>query len=94
MLDSLSRLEAITEKRLTEIADYEQRMDDLMLDYQRNQIARMRKGLCSDEACVIYSEILMDIESIGDHILSIGEVLVQASASKTTVDMEQEAYAR
>ena len=94
VLDSLSRLEAITEKRLTEIADYEQRMDDLTLDYQRNQIARMRKGLCSDEACVIYSEILMDIESIGDHILSIGEVLVQASASKTTVDMEQEAYAR
>ena len=94
VLDSLSRLEAITEKRLTEIADYEQRMDELTLDYQRNQIARMRKGLCSDEACVIYSEILMDIESIGDHILSIGEVLVQASASKTTVDMEQEAYAR
>ncbi|WP_133967488.1 Na/Pi cotransporter family protein [Eubacterium limosum] len=94
VLDSLSRLEAITEKRLTEIADYEQRMDDLTLDYQRNQIARMRKGLCSDEACVVYSEILMDIESIGDHILSIGEVLVQASASKTTVDMEQEAYAR
>lgn len=94
VLDSLSRLEAITEKRLTEIADYEQRMDDLTLDYQRNQIARMRKGLCSDEACVIYSEILMDIESIGDHILSIGEVLVQASASKTTVDTEQEAYAR
>lgn len=94
VLDSLSRLEAITEKRLTEIADYEQRMDDLTLDYQRNQIARMRKGLCSDEACVIYSEILMDIESIGDHILSIGEVLVQASVSKTTVDVEQEAYAR
>ncbi|WP_195269069.1 Na/Pi cotransporter family protein [Eubacterium sp. 1001713B170207_170306_E7] len=94
VLDSLSRLEAITEKRLAEIADYEQEMDDLTLEYQRNQMARMKKGCCSDEACVIYSEILMDIESIGDHILSIGEVLVQASSKGTAVDAGQEVYAR
>lgn len=92
VLDSLSRLEAITEEKLAEIADYEQKMDDLALNYQRNQMARMRKGICSDEGCVIYSEILLDIESIGDHILNIGEVLVQANASETAV--VQEAYVR
>lgn len=92
VLDSLSRLEAITEEKLAEIADYEQKMDDLALNYQRNQMARMRKGICSDEGCVIYSEILLDIESIGDHILNIGEVLVQANASETAV--VQGAYVR
>ena len=92
VLDSLSRLEAITEEKLAEIADYEQKMDDLALNYQRNQMARMRKGICSDEGCVIYSEILLDIESIGDHILNIGEVLVQANTSETAV--VQEAYVR
>lgn len=92
VLDSLSRLEAITEEKLAEIADYEQKMDDLALNYQRNQMARMRKGICSDEGCVIYSEILLDIESIGDHILNIGEVLVQANAPETAV--VQEAYVR
>ena len=38
-----------------------------------NQMRRMREGACSDEACIIYSELLTDFERIGDHALNIAE---------------------
>ena len=36
---------------------------------------RMHQGQCSDEACVLYSEMLTDFERIGDHILNVGQAL-------------------
>ncbi len=42
---------------------------------------RMRTGKCSDEGCVIYSEMLTDFERIGDHILNIGEEMAEATST-------------
>lgn len=33
----------------------------------------MRDGICSEEACVLYSELLTDFERVGDHVLNIGQ---------------------
>ena len=37
----------------------------------------MRSGECSDEACIIYSELLTDFERIGDHVLNIAQEMAQ-----------------
>ena len=35
----------------------------------------MKEGTCSNEACVLYSEMLTDFERIGDHVLNLGQQL-------------------
>ena len=58
---------------LTKVSSLEQRIDDMTEEYRRNQLKRMRKGICSDEACIIFSELLTDFERIGDHALNIAQ---------------------
>jgi phosphate:Na+ symporter len=58
-----------------EVAALEQKIDDMTSQFRRNHLERMRAGECSDEACIIYSELLTDFERIGDHVLNIGEEL-------------------
>ena len=47
-------------------------------DFRREQLGRMRTGVCSDEACILFSELLTDFERIGDHVLNIAEELTKA----------------
>ena len=62
-----------TAKWLSEIAAMEQQIDDMTREYREKHLERMRQGKCSEEACVLYSELLTDFERIGDHILNIGQ---------------------
>ena len=59
----------------TEICALEQQIDDLTVQFRRNHISRMRSSECSEETCVLYSELLTDFERIGDHVLNIGQEL-------------------
>ena len=63
---------------LSAVAQMEQKIDDMTDDFRRAQIQRMRDGLCDQEACIIYSELLTDFERIGDHVLNIAEELTKA----------------
>ena len=63
---------------LSTVAQMEQKIDDMTDDFRRAQIQRMRDGLCDQEACIIYSELLTDFERIGDHVLNIAEELTKA----------------
>ena len=58
---------------LSDVAALEQRIDDMTTQYRRNQLERMRGGKCSEEACILYSELLTDFERIGDHVLNIAQ---------------------
>ena len=55
------------------VAKAEQKIDDMTDQYRINQLERMKTGICSGEACVIYSEMLTDFERLGDHMLNIAE---------------------
>ena len=73
--DLVCAKERITVDRLSEIAATEQKIDDMTEAFRKNQIDRMKVKPCSDEACILYSEMLTDFERIGDHILNIGQAL-------------------
>lgn len=68
----LSR-DADTAKWLSKIAAMEQQIDDMTVSYRENHLGRMRSGLCSEEGCILFSEMLTDFERIGDHILNIAQ---------------------
>ena len=74
-MEKLYPMEPANVGELTDISALEQKIDDMTEMYRKNQIERMHQGLCSDEACVLYSEMLTDFERIGDHILNVGQAL-------------------
>lgn len=63
---------------LVDVAQIEQKIDDMTDQYRRDQLIRMRDGVCSDEACILYSELLTDFERIGDHVLNIAQELTKS----------------
>lgn len=58
---------------LQEVEDLEEEIDTMTDSYRSEHLARMQQGKCSEEACILYSELLTDFERIGDHILNIAE---------------------
>ena len=72
-MDVLEKLQVGQTFNIHEVEMIEQKIDDMTEEYRNNQLGRMQVGVCSDEACVLYSEMLTDFERIGDHILNIGQ---------------------
>ena len=89
--EELAKMKEITEKAidkvlhreddmtiwLSDIAAMEQQIDDMTRSYRETHLERMRKGLCNEEGCVLYSELLTDFERIGDHVLNIAQAITK-----------------
>lgn len=73
--------EAGNQAWLDQVAQLEQTIDDMTDSFRREQLVRMRNGVCSDEACILYSELLTDFERIGDHVLNIAQELTKAQTA-------------
>ncbi len=58
---------------LKEVEELEEQIDDMTDSYRTEHLVRMKEGKCSEEACILYSELLTDFERVGDHILNIAE---------------------
>ena len=67
---------------LSKIAAIEQKIDDMTTTYREQHLERMRQGKCTEEACVLYSELLTDFERIGDHVLNIAQAYSKIYASE------------
>ena len=72
-LNALHQREAGYLLWLTDVSALEQRIDDMTDLFRKDQLERMKAGTCSDEACILYSELLTDFERIGDHVLNIAQ---------------------
>ncbi len=68
-------IDTMSTERLNELNAIEEEFDGMTEAYRQNQLERLQSGKCSDEACILYSEMLTDFERIGDHILNIGQAL-------------------
>ena len=75
---SLGDMSRVDEDALKAIESFEQKIDDMTLDFRQHQLDRLQNGTCSGETCILYSEMLTDFERIGDHILNICRTLSSA----------------
>ena len=76
-IDKVLQKEDDVTRWLSEIAAMEQKIDDMTKSYREHHLERMRSGKCTEEACVLYSELLTDFERIGDHVLNIAQARVR-----------------
>ncbi|MCI8858820.1 MAG: Na/Pi cotransporter family protein [Lachnospiraceae bacterium] len=56
-----------------------QNMNDMAVQYREALAERMRRGICSVEACMVYSEMLTDFKRIGDHALELAKEMQMAA---------------
>lgn len=71
-VDNIAAEEGMLFNRMLEkAAKLEQRIDDMNEEYRENQVNRMKEGQCNPQAGILFSEMLMDFERIGDHTLNI-----------------------
>lgn len=72
-LEILEQIKKGSKEDFRKVEAVEKKIDDMTKIYRQNQIDRMEAGQSSDEASILYSEMLTDFERIGDHILNIGQ---------------------
>ncbi|MCR4558119.1 MAG: Na/Pi cotransporter family protein [Saccharofermentans sp.] len=72
------------------MAQMEQKIDDMTEDYREHQLERLKSGVCSGDACVIYSEMLTDFERLGDHMLNIAEATAESKRIAFVIPDESE----
>lgn len=63
-----------------EVAAMEQRIDDMTVQFRENMYERIKKGNCTDEGSILFSDILTDFERIGDHALNIADETLKMTA--------------
>ncbi len=66
----------------TKVACMEQRIDDVTKDFRNNMYDRIKKGTCSDEGSILFSEMLTDFERIGDHALNISDEMLKIALAE------------
>ena len=80
VMESLNHLNSILESgdtsRFEQIRKNEDLIDELCDKYRDVEIERMKKDNTDTAAGIIYSELLIDIERIGDHIMNVAESVV------------------
>ena len=82
ILDTFHQIASNHPTHRVETLDYvlysEETIDKMNQSFRQNQIERFHLSSCSPEACVLYSEMLIDIERISDHLLNIAQTCYQA----------------
>lgn len=77
LLEHLLSSEAGSLEEYEKVAGLEQKIDDMTEAFREEMMARIQKGICSDEGSILFSEMLTDFERIGDHALNISKELTQ-----------------
>lgn len=77
MFRSISKEPGNTESWLQKIHDSENFIDQKTEEFYESHLERITKGVCNDEACIIFSEMLTDFERIGDHIWNVAKQMAK-----------------
>jgi phosphate:Na+ symporter len=59
------------ESQLAQVESLEEEIDRLSIEFSENQVVRLRDGTCELKNGVIFTDIINDLERIGDHANNI-----------------------
>ncbi len=59
------------------VANFEQKIDDMTVEFRDNMYTRMQQGICDGESHILFSEMVTDFERIGDHYLNISDEIMR-----------------
>jgi len=81
-VEAIERLEDASQPGtlVPDVSVLEDAMDDMTVMFRQNHVDRMKAGTCSEDACILFSELLTDFERIGDHALNIAEQMTKLQA--------------
>ena len=74
------------ESLLKKIDELENMIDDKQIEYQEGHVRRMSMGKCSIEAGLIFTDLLIGLERIGDHAENIAYSVVEKEKSSGELD--------
>jgi len=60
-----------------EIRNNEKKIDEYEDEMREHHIERLKDGICSNEAGIIYLDVISNLERIGDHIIKIANIVYQ-----------------
>ncbi|MGC9002848.1 MAG: Na/Pi cotransporter family protein [Dictyoglomus sp.] len=80
--DSFAMIKESTANYLDEVLQREERIDYKVEESKESHIERMKKGICNPIAGVIFSDLLIDLERIGDHCVNIAQEFYEVNNSK------------
>ena len=58
---------------LKEVEELEDKTDNMTIEYKQNMVKRLSTHICTAEGSIIYSNILINFERLGDHLLNIAQ---------------------
>lgn len=58
---------------LNEVETLEDITDNMTIEYRQNMVKRLSTQVCTAEGSIIYSNILINFERVGDHLLNIAQ---------------------
>ncbi|MGQ9844663.1 MAG: PhoU domain-containing protein, partial [Caldisericia bacterium] len=71
------KLFSLNEDEIDEIKKNEKIIDQYEDEMREHHIERLKEGICSNEAGVIYLDVISNLERIGDHIIKIANIVYQ-----------------
>ena len=72
---TIDALENRSKEKAKNIFKLEQEINDLTLKFRDNHVKRLEKGKCGLIAGIVFMDMLMNFEKVGDHLNNIGQAI-------------------
>jgi phosphate:Na+ symporter len=73
--DAIEALPDLDKKLAKKIKENEEKVNQYVLEFRDKHTNRLSKGACSHKAGLIFIDLLMNFEKIGDHLVNVAEAI-------------------
>lgn len=73
--DTIGALPNLDKTLAMDIIEKEKRIDNLVLEFRTTHCERLSKGICKHIAGLVFVDLLMNLEKIGDHLTNISQAI-------------------
>jgi len=73
--DTINALPDLNKQLTKIILEKEEKIDRLVIEYRTNHTNRLSKGICKHMSAILFIDLLMNFEKIGDHLANIAQAI-------------------